>query len=337
MTRSILSLIKIPAWTVVWLVLLEAATRALWQPSVVGADAYGKTSASFGYGYDSLRPLCERQGAELVCVPTQYRPIPALQRLSADKDPSAIRIVTLGGSHGAGNRTPAYTHYALERLRTRCPARSWEAANFAVPGFGSARVRRVGEEALELEPDVLVIDFDGSNEYEDRRDLEYREQLHRGIWGILFRSQLVVLGRKYLSAEYTTPSTLERAPRGREAELLRDAEIRDGWNEGLTRNYEALIERAHARGTEVVFVGLGLRRRRRNVAFEERHKLMWSLAEKHGVHVVDIGTLFQRLPTKKRVRLFQRDKRHYNARGHKIVARQLADTIERIANGEPCR
>jgi hypothetical protein len=334
MTPSLSSLLRIPAWIILWLAVLEATVRVVWQPSVVGVDAYRETSASFGYGYDFLRPMCEREGDELVCVPTQYRPF-ALQRLPAVKDPAAFRIVTIGGSHAAGNRTTPYPQLALAQLRARCPTRRWEAANLGVPGFGSTRVRMVGTRALDLDPDVLVIDFDGSNEYEDLRDLGYRRQLHAGIWGILFRSQLVVLGRKYLSREYAMPSSLQRVPRGLEGIATRRAEVRQLWNAGVADNYERLIALTRDRGVEVVFVGLGTRGKRRNVAFQERHELMWSLADEHGVPVVDIGTLFAELPAKKRVRLFQRDKRHYNDRGHRLVARALADALERIATGGP--
>ncbi len=334
MRRKIPAWLRTPAWTALWLVLLEATTRAVWQPGVIGEAMYRRVSPSFGYGYDFHRPLCEPRGEELVCIPTQYRPH-APQTLAANKTPDTFRIVTVGGSHAAGHRTMPYTPLALVDLRERCPERHWEAANFGVPGYGSSRILLVGREALELAPDLLVIDFDGSNEYEDSRDLAYREQLHQGIWGALFRSHVVVLGRKFFSAEFSKPAKLHKAPRREEVTLTNEPEVRQRWNADVAANYEELIRLAGERGTQVMFVGLGMRNRRRNAAYEERHQLMLSLAAKHGVHVVDMAKVFQELPAKERIRLFRRDKHHYNIRGHRLVAGEVADAVLELA-GEDC-
>lgn len=80
------------------------------------------------------------------------------------KSPNRVRILLFGGSNVEG-----FPERALQsRLERYAPDTRWEVINLGRSGYGSARVVRLFEHALErLEPDLVVI-YAGHNEFVER-------------------------------------------------------------------------------------------------------------------------------------------------------------------------
>lgn len=309
-------------WLLVWLLPLELAARWFWTPDNIEPALYSKIDPSFGYGFEYVRPPCEPDGEQLRCRPTQYRKIPE-QTFDLSKRADALRVFTVGGSHAAGPN--AYTRVLGQLLARRCPTIHWEAINFAVEGQGSRRARLAAAEHARYAPDLLIVDFGGSNEYEDERDFAYREGLHAGIWSVVLRSHAVVLARKLLMRKLSLATV---ASEGTEREASQDPENQARWRETMRSNYQALIDEAHAQGTTVVLVGRASMlahapksRERADYAVFER------LAAQPDVVSLDTHALFQAVDASERARLFRDDRNHYSRAGHRRIAEALAELL----------
>lgn len=310
-------------WMLIWLLPLELAARRFWTPEYVEPELYAKIDASYGYGFEYVRPACEPDGELLHCRPTQYRKLHE-QTFDLSKRADALRVFTVGGSHAAWS-SRAYTKVLGRLLARRCPTIHWEAVNFAVEGYGSRRARLAAIEATRYAPDLLIIDFGGSNEYEDERDASYREGLHAGIWSVVLRSHAVVLARKLLMKKLplaTVSST------GTERKASKDPENNARWRATMRTNYQAMIDHAHAQGIAVVLVGrASFRAHKPNSREQANHALFEQLAAQPDVHQLDTHALFHEVDATARARLFQKDRNHYSRAGHKRIADALLQLL----------
>jgi lysophospholipase L1-like esterase len=309
-------------WMLVWLLPLELAARWFWTPEYIEPELYAKTDASFGYGFEYLHPPCEPDGELLRCRPTQYRKIPE-QTFDLSKRADAVRVFTFGGSHAQGSN--AYTQMLGQVLARECPAIHWEAINFAVEGQGSRRARLAAAEHARYAPDLLIVDFGGTNEYEDERDFAYREGLHEGVWSVVLRSHAVVLARKLLMKRLPLATV---ASAGTEREASEDPANQKRWRESMLTNYQALIDDAHAQGQTVVLVGrASLAPHEPNSRERADYAVFEQLAAQPNVVSLDTHALFQALDTEARARLFRDDGNHYSRAGHQRIADALADLL----------
>ncbi|MBK9758115.1 MAG: SGNH/GDSL hydrolase family protein [Nannocystis sp.] len=314
------------AWTLVWLIGVEAAARLLWTPAQVGPELYARVEPSFDYGFDFTRPQCEPDDeAKITCWPTQYRPI-FKQSFDRIKRPNTIRAFTFGGSHAAG--AGGYTGALVRLLRRTCGARRWEGINLAVKGQGSTRALVALKDALRHEPDLVILDFGGTNEYEDERDLNRRAQLHTSIWKFVLTSRAVVIGRKLLALHFE----LMRVPRMTgegEQVASRNPENLARWERSLADNFREMIALTHGRGIPVVIVGRASRNahapRSRDLA---SHRLFLSLAS-DGVLLFDAHAAFQAVDRASRKALFRGNGDHYSRKGHELIAQGLAALLLR--------
>ncbi len=310
------------AWMLVWLVPLELAARWLWTPEHVDPELWAKIDPTYDYGFEYVRPPCEPDGELYRCRPTQYRKIPE-QTFDLSKRADAVRVFTVGGSHAAGQH--AYTGVLGQLLGERCPSIHWEAINFAVEGQGSRRALIAATEQARYEPDLVIVDFGGSNEYEDERDAAYREELHAGVGSIILRSHAVVLARKLLMRRLPL-ATVSSA--GTEREASQDLDNQARWRESMLTNYQALIDDAHAQGVTVVLVGrASLLPHEPGSREQADHAVFQRLADQPGVISLDTHALFQTIDEAERTRLFRDDRNHYSKAGHRRIAEALTDLL----------
>ncbi len=317
-------------WMLVWLLGLELAARQWWTPASVGPKLYAEVDPSFdygfGYGIGYVRPQCEPDGDKrITCFNNQYRSI-FRQSFERSKRPATLRSFTLGGSHAAG--VTAYTTTAIRSLRANCGALRWEGINLAVRGQGSTRALVALEEALRHEPDLIILDFGGTNEFEDERDLAQRTKIHEGIWQYLLASRVLVIGRKLLSRRF---AVLRTPPVTGEGERVASSfpENLTRWDRRLAANYRELIATARPRKIPVVVVGRayfrGLRPGTRALA---NHQRFLSLAG-DGVLLFDAHAAFMAVARDQRSSLFLPDRNHYSREGHRIVGEGLAALLLR--------
>ena len=87
------------------------------------------------------------------------------------KPANTFRVFCLGSSACAGwphARTETWSAYLQQALQTAYPGKNIEIINAAGHGFAAYRTRRVLDEAMELQPDLLFV-WEGNNEFlEDR-------------------------------------------------------------------------------------------------------------------------------------------------------------------------
>jgi hypothetical protein len=85
------------------------------------------------------------------------------------KDVNEFRIFTLGGSAAYGEPfgpEGSFSHWLSLRLNAIDPNRLYRVVNCARRGFGSVRVKRIFNEIIEYDPDLVIVYF-GNNEQRD--------------------------------------------------------------------------------------------------------------------------------------------------------------------------
>ncbi len=309
------------AWAIAALLVFEIGARSYWTPLNVGAERYAKIDATYGYGYDLAQPLCLRVGADFQCFASQYLPI-APERFAAVKAPNTARFITLGGSLSFGQNS--YTPQAVRRLKEVCPGVEWQGVNFSVQGMGTSRMRILFEDAFRYEPDFIVIDPVGSNEYEDEIEASYRDELHRGIWALLLKSRAVVLGQKVMREKLTLPDP--RAPKPVEANeprAARDPATAERWFQTHRKNLAYMVETATQRGIPVVVMGRG--RLDPKDDYIGRAMAHWPTLAGQNVTYVPVDQTFSKLENQKSY--FTGDRNHYTSGGHGIIAGLLAGVL----------
>ena len=90
----------------------------------------------------------------------------------AHKPANTFRVFCLGSSACAGwphPRDETFSAYLQEALQTAYPGKSIEIINASGLGFAAYRTRRVLEEAVKLDPDLLLV-WEGNNEFLEERN-----------------------------------------------------------------------------------------------------------------------------------------------------------------------
>ena len=88
-------------------------------------------------------------------------------RFRIDKEPGTVRVFVLGGSAAAGWPHPedqTFAAYLEQALSHALPDRPIEVLNVAGHGYASYRVRRILDDVIEFDPDLLIL-WSGNNEF----------------------------------------------------------------------------------------------------------------------------------------------------------------------------
>jgi hypothetical protein len=136
-------------------ILLVLVELALW---AVGLGGDGGLSLSRGFDRSARYLVPDGQGGWR----TQMFEVDYLEVDVPDKG-ERRRVILLGGSN-----TQGFPERVLEALLNAAdPAPGWEVVNLGRAGYGSERVSILAEQALALDPDVMVI-YTGHNEFMER-------------------------------------------------------------------------------------------------------------------------------------------------------------------------
>ena len=98
-----------------------------------------------------------------------------------EKPPGRLRVFSLGGSASAGWPHPKreiYSAYLERALRAALPGQDLEVLNVGAHGFASYRIRRVFEDVLAFEPDLMIL-YSGNNEFFEARSYSAPSPLAR--------------------------------------------------------------------------------------------------------------------------------------------------------------
>lgn len=213
-----------PAFITALLALLtvEATTRLTMRDFFAGR---------YTYGFDERSGFVDTTDGQVRFARTGGRRFYA-QQVSRTKPERTFRIVTVGDSiaHGA-SLEESYSGLLGELLR-RAGYRV-ESLNLAVPGFGVRRQQIILQRALELEPDLVILHFGLSNEFEDERDWKRLQQAnpwHPSQW--LLHSHLIARLHEYRNDQLLHKFLPERI---RQIGALSDAEDESSANRDPAR------------------------------------------------------------------------------------------------------
>lgn len=190
-----------------------------------------------------------------------------LTKFTATKEPNTIRIICLGASASAGwphEGDEIYSVYLQDALQRAYPQKRIEVLNLSAHAYAAYRVRLIFEEALEFDPDVMVV-WSGNNEFLEKRvyrtnvgwaepllALANQSLLYRGIRGS--RVGRWAFPDNTLSAYerghhlFTMWSKLEQVA----VELRTRPEQFEAVKRHFAASIEAMVARADARGVPVV-------------------------------------------------------------------------------------
>ena len=154
--------------------LLAPVVALLTLEAVLRLAGVGTPSAATdpGRGFLPFESLFrEEDGALVLETPPHDLPFMNLkqfnaQRIPTPKPPDEVRLVVLGGSVVYG--WPYDDRLSPPRLveaglRAAAPDRTWRVINLGAPGWGSSRLRLLGDDVARLEADVVVV-MTGHNE-----------------------------------------------------------------------------------------------------------------------------------------------------------------------------
>ncbi|MFO7563826.1 MAG: SGNH/GDSL hydrolase family protein [Enhygromyxa sp.] len=323
-------------WGAVWALALLAAIELLmrwgYDPRHV-PELYAANFPDHRYAFERARPRCWRAPGVIECYGDEYQPIPR-QSLIDPKPADTIRVIVVGTSPSYG--TEAYPARLGEPLE-RALGREVEVLNLAVRGHGTTRMLEQLDEALGLDPDVIVIHPHGTNEYEDERDAAYVAALHEGVPGLIRRSEFATVlqklaaGRLYRRArgivdlrkapqEESETANTEKAAGEIPANVAR-------WQAKIVANTELMVERARASGATVVLVGRGERPGPDGSAWVDYMDGLLRPIARHdpGIDYVDPMAVLKAGGADPADAFV--DTSHFNARGHREIASALAETI----------
>lgn len=150
---------------VLLLLLVEGAARLLWPPGEF--DPYltltGRSSALTSVTIDG------EDWFEFTHPQAYGKESGA--RFTRIKAPNTLRVLCMGASASAGwpHRPPQrWTDYLHKALTRAFPARKFEVVNLGAHACASYRVRMIFDEAIDCDPDVVVI-YSGNNEFVEKR------------------------------------------------------------------------------------------------------------------------------------------------------------------------
>ena len=287
-------------------------------------------SGRFEYGYHPTAGVVETGdgGVKLVRAGgRRFHP----QSFAAQRPEGAFRVIVVGDSVPRGpSLQSSYAAQLGDQLRAR-GVRA-ESFNLAVAGYGARRSQLVLKQALRFQPSLVVLHVNDSNEYEDEREWRRAQEFqswHPRNW--LMKS-LVLRRLHEMKTEKVFWEWLPTEVRTLGAVNDADAEVLASMNEGKLREWDQLVVRTLAedvalcRQAGVPVVLLTQVRFYRGEPFAE--PMLDTIARPlagPGVFVLSMKQMFEGQPIDK---LFA-DSSHLRKEGHEVVARAIAELLER--------
>jgi hypothetical protein len=312
---------------------VELGTRLFFRPPYVSVENYADHYPLAPlYGLEGSR-ACFRVRGEMSCLKTQDMNI-IPQTFPLKKPAGELRVIVLGssvsweGSHpGQGKSDGNYPSRTLSLLERAHPGRALRLINLSVPGFGSSRVVVRLREALEYEPDLLIVHTHDTNEIREDQRRAYVKALHAGVAGKLLYLYSVVVLHEFWAELFEVRSTRRAAADiPDETEGLSESAKIDRWHAGLERNVQTMLDLAKARGVPVILVGPSRADDHGGVRGRPLNRFL-STRVSSSVQFLDVVELFLENFAQKRRRLFK-DRVHYSAEGTRVVAGALAPLVE---------
>jgi GDSL-like Lipase/Acylhydrolase family len=313
----------------------ELGTRAFFRPPYVSLQTYTDCYPYWPqYGFEGSR-ACFHVRADMACAPTRDMNI-IPQTFPLKKPAAELRIIVVGASiswEGSGPHQGSsdgnYPSRMLASLVHDHLGRSLRLINLSVPGSGSTREVVRFREALEYDPDVLVIHVHDTNEIREDQRRAYVNGLHAGLAGKLLYLNSVVVLKAWWSKLFAVPVPHPAAEDvSNETEGLDDAAKLDRWQNGLKRNVQTMLDLAKGRGVPVILVGPSrIDPHGRSGARDRPLNAYLSTRVGPGVQFLNVVEAF-RDDFAHRHRALFKDNIHFSAQGTRVVGAALEPLVE---------
>lgn len=298
-------------------------------------------SGRFEYGYHPTAGFVEKADGTVDLVRAGGRRFfPQTFRL--EKPEGTLRLMVIGDSVARGRNVPSSYAGQLGGM-LRADGVKAESFNLGVPGYGARRKEITAARALTYGTDVLVLHVNGSNEYEDEREwkryVEF-QSWHPRNW--LMKS--VVVRRLYeVKTEKMFWFWLPPEIRMQTAVSDADAEVAAGINEAKLTEWRALLEK-HTRSTVETALKAGVKVVLVTQATFDQTAPPGGGLDGGGLDAMTEGLLG---PEVMRVSMFElfkgrtdladlyADGAHIREKGHEILARAIADLLEKEGWARP--
>jgi lysophospholipase L1-like esterase len=251
------------------------------------------------------------------------------------KAPGTYRIICLGNSCTFGWRVreqEVYPRQTQAILEQRLPQESWEVINAGVTGYTSLQgLRFLRREVLRWQPDLLIINYCWNDHWAAAQDIADKDQRLPSQW-ILDLQNTFNCTYTYRWLKYLVFS-LKKPPA---ADFSRDNPVYRVSAEDFRENLRRMITLATERKIPVLLLTAPIAERADprfsgvRLYHDKYNGVIRSFSDTAGVFVLDAAAEFSRYTD-----LFdhpERDLKHYNANGHSIIARMIAEYISRLRN-----
>jgi len=318
---------------------LEFFTRIIFRPQVVSEDIYTKYSPKYDYGFDEDETLFYRSGDQLVLYPTPYLTF-WRQKMDLQKSPDEFRVFTIGSSVSRGDDLNLnYSYYLEQYLNSEIHSKRFKVINCSATGIGSSRILLIFKKVLAYEPDLVIFHLHGSNEFEDERDLAEANRLKSSYEGIIRKSWLFCVFKKYMEK-----NVFEKFEQKAEIEPEAFAKWfvpgkREKWLQDLEDNTAKIINTAEEQQVPVIFVN-----RVFNVDSLEHYEdpesqVINSITKQHlkqNIFIIDTPDLFLSYfgPQIKKDSIFS-DTVHWRPVAHQFIAKKIIGILEQNHIIEP--
>jgi len=308
--------------------------RTFFKPPFISLETYTSNyPLAPQYGFEGAR-ACFPVREQMRCAATQdMNVIP--HEFPREKPAHELRIVVIGASISWEGPRPSrsegnYPSRVLEALERARPDRTLRLINLSVPGFGSTRQVLRFREALDYQPDLVIVHTHDTNEVREDQRRAYVRSLHSGIAGKLLYSQAVVVLKKWWNTALDVPTPRPSVPTDEDetAGLDKGAKL-ERWEKGLEHNVDTMLELAKARSLPVILVGAS-RADSSDLCGGRGRALNGFLSTRvngNNVQFLDVPALFRSAIERKRRKVFK-DGIHYNAEGAQLVANALAPMVQ---------
>jgi len=297
--------------------------------------------AAFQYGHHPDSGFQETADGMVHLAPGPMRDF-FEQTFSRERRPGVFRVFTLGnsveywdavGSHILSNTYPARVAEELNRRGIRA-----ESINLGVTGYGTVRNEILLRKALGYAPNLIIFKLDVTNEYLEKTTAE-RARAFKSLWpqDWLWKSYLIQTGFKLKETrllEHTLFSVIRwTAPGYTTGKKEARPAVKLPFDETSRRALDECLQLAREHGVPVLLV---------TQAFNQRditghlQIIDYGLSEfaatrcGHGVAMLSLLQLLGTLPIEETFT----DQVHLARPTHQIVARAIADAVERQMHPE---
>ncbi len=285
-------------------------------------------SGRFEYGYHPTAGVVESDDGVVNLVRAGGRRFHP-QTLSARKAEGVFRVMTVGDSVPRG--PSLHDSYALQLgEHLRASGVNAESFNLAIGGFGARRSQLVLKQALRLDPSLIVLHVNNSNEFEDEREWRRMREFQSGHPKNWLMKSRALRRLHELKTEKLFWQWLPAAIRNQRAVSDADAEVRASKNDDTRREWDRLVARTLAEdialcrqaGVPVVLVTQATHEPGKPLMDAELEAIARPLAGP------DVLVLPMRQVLEGRKDVFS-DGAHLKREGHVVLARALADLLRR--------